>query len=71
MSNKQFLSVEQEVLEMLKKGAIQKVVPTPRQFLSNLFLVGKRDGRNCPVINSKNPIKFIPCNHFKMEVFII
>ena len=36
MSKEQFSLVEQEVLEMLEKGAIQKVVPTQGQLLSNL-----------------------------------
>ena len=52
---------------MLEKGAIQKVVPTQGQFLSNLFLVEKKDGGNRPVINLKNLNKFIPYEHFKME----
>ena len=42
MLKEQFLLVEQEVLEMLEKGAIQKVVPTQGQFLRNLFLVKKK-----------------------------
>ena len=42
ISKEQFSLVEQEVLEMLEKRAIQKVVPTQGQFLSNLFLVKKR-----------------------------
>ena len=52
---------------MLEKGAIQKVVPTRGQFLSNLFLVEKKDGGNRPVINLKNLNKFTPYKHFKME----
>ena len=67
MSKEQFSLVEHEVLDMLEKGAIQKVVPTQGQFLSNLFLVEKKDGGNCPVINLKNLNKFIPYEHFKME----
>ena len=59
--------LEQNVLEVLEKGTILKVVPTQGQFLSNLFLVEKRDGVNHPVINLKNLNKFIPCEHFKME----
>ena len=66
MSKEQFLLVEQEVLDMLEKGAIQKVVPTQGQFLSNLFLV-KNDGGSHPVINFKNLNKFIPYEHIKME----
>ena len=33
---------------MLEKGAIQKVVPTQGQFLSNLFLVEKKGWREPP-----------------------
>ena len=67
MSKEQFSLVEQEVLEMLEKGAIQKVVPKQGQFVSNLFLVVKKDGGNRPVLNLKNFNKFIPYEHFKME----
>ena len=67
MSKEQFSLVEQKVLEMLEKGAIQKVVPTKGQFLSNLLLVEKKDGGNRPVINFKNLNEFIPYKHFKME----
>ena len=67
MSKEQFSLAEQEVLEILQKGAIQKVVPTQGQFLSHLFLVEKKDGGNRPVINLKNLSKFIPYEHFKME----
>ena len=67
MSKVQFLLVEQEVLEMLEKGAIKKKAPTQGQFLSNLFFLEKRDEGNCPVINLKNLNKLIPYKHFKME----
>ena len=67
MSKEQFSLVEQKVLEMLEKGAIQKVVPTKGQFLSNLLLVEKKDGGNRAVINFKNLNEFIPYKHFKME----
>ena len=43
--------MEQNILEMLEKRAIQKLVPTQGQFLNNFFLVEKKDGRNRPVIN--------------------
>ena len=35
-------------------------------FLSNLFLVEKKDGDNRPVINLKSRNNFIPYKHFKM-----
>ena len=65
MSKKQFSLVGQEVLEMLEKEAIQKVVA--KQFLNNLFFVEKQDGGNGPVMNLKNLSKFIPYEHCKME----
>ena len=53
---------------MLNKGAI---VETPNhleeEFISNLFLVQKKDGGNLPVINLKHLNQFIPYRHFKME----
>ena len=53
---------------MLNKGAI---VETPNhlegEFISNLFLVEKKDGGNRPVINLKHLNQFIPYHHFKME----
>ena len=67
MSKEQFLLVQHEVLEMLEKGAIQKVIPTQGKFLSNLFLIEKKDRGNRPVKNLKNVNKFIPYEHFKME----
>ena len=53
---------------MLRKGAIQKAQPLEGQFLSNLFLVKKKDGGIRPVIiNIKNLNYFIPYHHFKTE----
>ena len=70
MSKEQFSSVEQEVLEMLEKGAIQKVVPTQGQFLSNLFYEERKDGGNDLKKNLKNLNKFIPTSILKWKVCI-
>ena len=67
MSKEQFLLVEQEVLEIFEKRAIQKVVPTQRQFLSNFFLVEKKDGGNHPVTNFKKSQQIDSPRAFKME----
>ena len=59
--------VAKDVGSMLRKGVIQKASVKKGQLLSNLFLVGKKDGGNRPVINLKNLNAFILYLHFKME----
>ena len=59
--------VDQEIDQMLEKGAITRVNPSPDQFLSNIFTVPKKDGGNRPVINLKRLNSFLHCPHFKME----
>ena len=39
------------------------------EYLSNLFLVPKKDGGQRPVINLKSLNKYFPYQHFKMEGF--
>ena len=58
--------IEQEIAEMLQKGAIQVVSPLKGEFISTVFLVKKKDGGNRPVINLKQLNSFV-YQHFKME----
>ena len=51
--------IDQEISEMLQKGAIQVVSPMNGEFLSPIFLVKKKDGGNRPVINLR--VEFL-CN---------
>ena len=67
MSDKQSLLVDQEISELLEKGAIQEAETAQEEFLSNIFLVGKKNGGDCPVINLKKLNAFIPYEPFKME----
>ena len=53
---------------MLKKGAIQQTEHQAEEFLSKIFLVGKRDGGNRPVVNLRYLNQFIPYWHFKRFV---
>ena len=66
LNQKQSKLVKEELKEMLLKGAIQPVSPFKNQYLSNLFLVSKRDG-NRPIINLKHLNNSIPYQRFKME----
>ena len=52
---------------MLRKGAIEQAKSEPGKFLSNSFLVNKKDGGHWPVINLKFLNSFITYQHFKME----
>ena len=59
--------IEQEIAEMLQKGAIQVVSPLKGEFISTVFLVKKKVGGNRPAINLKLLNSFIVYQHFKME----
>ena len=50
-----------------RKGLIKKTQPAQGEFLSNLFLVRKKDGGYHPVINLKMLNQFISFLHFKMK----
>ena len=59
--------MDKEVKEMLKKGALRQASTVKGEFLSNLFLVKKKNGGQGPVINLKHLNAFIPYNDFKVE----
>ena len=61
------LLISQEVNELLRKGAIQKIPFTKDGFYSRLFLVPKKGGSMRPVIDLSYLNKFIVNEPFKME----
>ena len=65
MQEKETISLEVE--NPLKKSAVEQVCPQKDQFLSNIFIVKKKDGGNRPVINLKELNQYIPFLHFRME----
>ena len=67
MNKKQIAFVDLELKEMLRKRAIKRTRPAQGEFLSKLFLVGKKDGGYRPVINLEMLNQFIPFLHFKIE----
>ena len=61
--------VSTEIQSMLNKGAVSVVHPHQKEFVSQIFLVPKKDGSYRPVVNLKALNKFIVEEHFKMEGF--
>ena len=57
----------EEIQKLILKDAVEIVQPSQDQFLSQMFVVPKKDGGNRPVINLRNLNHFIAYHHFKME----
>ena len=53
--------------DLLKKGAVEQVCPQKDQFLSNIFIVKKKDRGSRPAISLKELSQYIFFLHFKME----
>src|SRR5688572_12647443 len=56
-----------EINSLLNSGAIQEMDTKVPCFVSNLFLVSKKNGKNRPVIDLWNLNCFVKYHHFKME----
>ena len=56
-----------EIAELLSKRAIVETLLSPDNYLSQIFLVEKKDGGQRPVINLKGLNQFVRQEHFKME----
>ena len=67
MSMQESELINQEVEAMLTKKAIHLVHLKGSQFISNMFLIPKKDGGNRPVINLKALNSFILFSPFKMK----
>ena len=59
--------IDNEVQELLDKKAIVLSEPSSDQFISNLFLVQKKNGKFRPVLNLKSLNRFVKYFHFKQE----
>ena len=66
-SKEEQAQITREVAELLLKGAIQEAQLLPESFVSQIFLVKKKDGGQRPVVNLKCLNQFMRVEHFKME----
>lgn len=63
----QFEIIDNEVLDLLSKKAISVSKNESGQFISNIFIVEKKNGKYRPVIDIKKLNEFVQYRHFKME----
>ena len=66
-SREKFLALQQEVQEMLEKGAIERIVEPDPGFYNRLFLVPKKGGTWRPVLDVSRLNKYISKTKFSME----
>ena len=53
MNKMEEAAMDTEIESMLTKGAIRVAIPKPNQFLSNVFVTPKGEGKYRPIINLK------------------
>ena len=64
-SDEQKLIIDNEISELLDKGAIQFSEWEEDQYISNIFIVPKPNGKYRPIINLRYLNFFIRYEHFK------
>jgi hypothetical protein len=58
-----------EIDKMVTKRVIEEVFPIHGQFVSNIFIRPKKNGKIRPIKNLNGLNKFVHYSHFKMEAF--
>ena len=63
----QTLALDQEVTNLLTKGAIERTTESHPQFVGHLFLRPKKDGGKRPIYNMRPLNHYVQYQHFKMD----
>jgi hypothetical protein len=65
--NEKMKAVDEQVQELLQKGAIVKTEFSSDKFIFNIFLEQKKNGKLLPVINLRKLNQYVEYHHFKQE----
>ena len=66
-SEGEMAAIDKEIVDLLKKGAIEVCSHTPGEFISNIFTVPKKSGGNRPAVDMRALNKFVEYIPFRME----
>ena len=67
MNNVEMRIVDEEIVKLLATGVIVECQQTPDQFVSNVFIRGKKDGSFRVILNLKELNEAVSYAKFKME----
>ena len=62
-------AIDKEMVDLLKKGAIEVCSHTPGEFVSNIFTIPKKSCGNRPVIDMRVLNEFMEYIPFRMEEY--
>ena len=67
LSEGEIAAMDKEIVDLLKKGAIEVCSHTPGEFVSNIFTIPLKSGRNRPVIDMRVLNEFMEYIPFRIE----
>ena len=67
LSEGKIAGIDEEIVDLLKKGALEVCSHTSGEFVSNIFMIPKKSSGNRPVINMRVLNKFVEYIPFIME----
>lgn len=62
-------TIDNEISDLFKKGIIEHATSDNDEYISNIFLRPKKNGKFRVILNLKHLNNFIEYHHFKMETF--